>query len=30
MRQDTDEETMMMMFIMVLIQLSKAVLVHVF
>jgi len=30
MRQDTDEETMMMMFIMVLIQLSKAVLVYVF
>jgi hypothetical protein len=30
MRQATDEETMMMMFIMVLIQLSKAVLVHVF
>jgi len=30
MRQDTDEETMMMMFIMVLIQLSKAVLVLVF
>jgi len=30
MRQATDEETMMMMFIMVLIQLSKAVLVLVF
>ena len=30
MRQATDEETMMMMFIMVLVQLSKAVLAHVF